>query len=373
MKQTLYKLASNGKPVEWTIEVSEGAFRTHDGYVGGAITTSEWTQCKPKNIGKSNATTAQEQALLEAQAKITKKKEKGYTENLEAVAVAKQAAWLEPMLAHPIEKKPKAIRLGDVIVIQPKLDGIRCVGTKDGLFSRNGKPIVSVPELAKQVRNILRHLPEGTRLDGELYNHDYRDDFNTLVSLIRKGEALSYEDQQKVQYHLYDLDIPALNYTLRYAMLEKCVDHGLYPSIRVVPSEINVAEVNWKESVEHMQTRFVQRGYEGAIVRVGHLPYEHKRSDSLLKVKTFQDDEFIIKEIVEGDGNRSGMAGRLVIYLKDYSVCEAGIAGGVDFYKHLWENREHFIGKKATVRFFGYTPAGRLRFPVVKTVDRIDT
>ena len=372
MKQTLYKLASNGKPVEWTIEVSEGTFRTHDGYVGGAITTSEWTQCKPKNIGKSNATTAQEQALLEAQAKITKKKEKGYTENLEAVAAAKQEAWLEPMLAHPIEKKPKAVRFGDLIIIQPKLDGIRCIGTKDGLFSRNGKPIVSVPEITGQVQRILKHLPDGTRLDGELYNHAFKDDFNSLVSLIRKGDALNFSDQQLVQYHLYDLDIPALTYPLRYAMLAKCEDHGLYPNIRIVDSLIEVADSNWRDLVDTFQQGFITNGYEGAMVRVGHLPYEHKRSDSLLKVKTFQDDEFIIKEIVEGDGNRSGMAGRLVIYLKDYSVCEAGIAGGVDYYKHLWENRERFIGKKATVRFFGYTPAGKLRFPVVKTVDRID-
>lgn len=373
MKTTLYKRnTNNGKIQVWTIEQQMDAYRTISGYQGGAMTTSEWTYAKEKNVGKANATTGWQQATLEINAKVTKKKEDGYTEILENVDQAQAAAWLEPMLAHPIEKKPKAVRLGDVIVIQPKLDGIRCIGTKDGLFSRNGKPIVSCPNIAKEVAGILRHLPEGTRLDGELYNHDFKNDFNTLVSLIRKSEALSYEDQQKVQYHLYDLDTPSLNYTLRYAMLEKCEDHGLYPSVRIVPSEMEIVEEDWKNLVDKLQVQFVEQGYEGAMIRIGHLPYEHKRSDGLLKVKTFMDKEFEILDILEGEGNRSNMAGKLVVKVDTGKTSESGIAGGVTFYKWLWENREQLIGKKATVKFFGYTLDGKLRFPVTKTVDRQD-
>lgn len=371
MKQTLYKASSSGKPVEWTIEVEGGAFRTHDGYVGGAITTSEWTQCKPKNVGKSNETTAEQQALLEAQAKVVKKREKGYTDNLEDVAAAKTAAWLEPMLAQTLEKRPKAVKPNDVFFIQPKLDGIRCIVTAEGMFTRNGKPIVSCPHILSDAQRMLKYLPEGARIDGELYNHMFKDDFNSLVSLIRKGQELPYEDMVKVQYHIYDVDVPGLDFSSRYLGFMKYEDHGLYPSIRMVHTSAHLAEGEWGQLITDLQTEFVKRGYEGAMIRLD-TPYEHKRSDSLLKVKTFMDDEFVIEDIMEGDGNRSGMAGRLVILLKDGSTCEAGIAGGVTFYKELLENRSQLLGKTATVRFFGYTPAGKLRFPVVKTVARID-
>ncbi len=78
---TLYKRAVNGKVNEWTVEIENNCFRTISGYTDGVKTTSEWTCCSGKNIGKKNETTPEQQALAEAQAMWTKKLELGSYES----------------------------------------------------------------------------------------------------------------------------------------------------------------------------------------------------------------------------------------------------------------------------------------------------
>lgn len=369
---TLYKRASTGKIVEWTIEVRDDQYRTIAGYHQGALVTSQWTTAEPKNVGKSNETTGAQQALLEANSKISKKKEEGYTEFIKNIDSAKSAAWLEPMLAYEISKKPKALKNGDEVIIQPKLDGMRCVITIEGMFSRKGKPIESCPHILDDAMKLLAKLPDGARLDGELYNHDFREDFNGLISLVKKSTPLPEEHQPLVQYHLYDIDLPDLNYAARIALLEKHVDPILSPSLRVISWIADTVDDSFQERLTAAQVAHLEDGYEGAMVRVVLSAYQNKRTADLLKVKTFQDDEFVIEEVLEGKGNRSGMAGKLVVKLPNGGTCESGIAGGVKFYQWLWDNRLNLLGKKATVKFFGYTPDGKLRFPVTKEVDRTD-
>lgn len=376
-QQTLYKKTGQ-KIMRWTIVIEEGRFMTISGYTNGALTESEWTYVEKKNVGKSNETSLKEQAMLEAIAKITKKKEEGYTEDINNIDKAKAEAWLEPMLAYDIEKKVKKVKAGEDYLAQPKLDGLRCVATMDGFFSRNGKPFVSLPHVFVAAKNLLIQLEKkgyrNVRLDGELYNHDYKGDFNTLVSLIRKGSVLSPEDQAKIQYHIYDLDIPDTSYATRLSILESSIDTILTPELRLVETRY----LNFNDTTEDIikgargwEEVWVEQGYEGAMLRHAHSIYEHKRSEFLLKVKSFQEEEFEILDIEEGSGNRSGMAGNLIVKVHQTDkTSESGIAGGVEFYKWLWENKFDLIGKKATVRFFGFTPAGKLRFPVTKTVDR---
>ena len=135
--QTIYKQTKTGATQEWTIEVVGNKYRTHSGQVGGAITTNEWTVVYGKNVGKANGTTNEEQALKEAEAKRTKKLESGYFENIKHIG---KKQYFEPMLAGKWEDRKDKIEYP--IYSQPKLDGIRCIVTIDGMFSRNGKPII---------------------------------------------------------------------------------------------------------------------------------------------------------------------------------------------------------------------------------------
>ena len=45
---------------------------------------------------------------------------------------------IKPMLAYKVDKKP--VDWSEKVFMQPKLDGVRCVISKDGAFSRTGKP-----------------------------------------------------------------------------------------------------------------------------------------------------------------------------------------------------------------------------------------
>jgi len=93
---TLYKRATNGKVVEHTIEVEANCFRTISGYTDGLKTTSEWTCCSGKNIGKKNETTPNEQAMAEAKAMWTKRVELGNFENINDID---NEVYFSPMLA----------------------------------------------------------------------------------------------------------------------------------------------------------------------------------------------------------------------------------------------------------------------------------
>lgn len=149
----LYKYTTSGKPQQWEIIVEGDSFRTIEGLVGGALTESKPTVCKPKNAGRSNETTAEQQAMSEAASRWQKKVDKGYNEVLTA-----ESKFFEPMLAHKLDDYQHLLFTVPTY-IQPKLDGLRCISDKGTLASRNGKPYLSCPHLHQSV----------ALLDGELF------------------------------------------------------------------------------------------------------------------------------------------------------------------------------------------------------------
>jgi hypothetical protein len=115
----------------------------------------------------------------------------------------------------------------------------------------------------------------------------------------------------------------------------------------------------------------LQDGYEGGIIRTNDC-YQNKRSKFLLKRKEFLDEEFPVLDICEGIGNRSGTAGYIVTKTKDGVPVKCSLRGTREFVTELLYNKNRYIGKSVTVRFFGYTPDGSLRFPVAINFSRED-
>ena len=87
--------------------------------------------------------------------------------------------------------------------------GIRCIATSDGLFTRTGKPITACPHVSEHLKGFFVWNPDAV-LDGELYNHSYKDDFNKIIHLVRKqnltDEHLA-ESREMIQYHVYDAPV----------------------------------------------------------------------------------------------------------------------------------------------------------------------
>ena len=369
---TLYKRTSTGKIQVWFMEVHGDSYRSTSGQQDGKKTTTEWTVAKPKNVGRANATTAEQQAIAEVEAEYEKKLARDYHRELGTVDVAMR---FKPMLATKWEDRKDKLGVLRVFV-QPKLDGIRCILNKDGMWSREGKPILGAPHIHKIMMELYADLflaePDLT-FDGELYNHDYKDDFNKIVSAVKKQKPTAFdllESEQLIQYHIYDApsDTNAV-FSNRYkGLFLHWQDH---PNLVLTPThEVLVLTGTQEilvEKVDEWAAQFIEWGYEGAMVRIDGL-YENKRSKNLIKWKEMQDAEFTIQDIQEGDGNRSGMAARVVLDLGNGRNFAAGLIGNVAYCTQLLIDRDQHIGKKGTVVFQNYTPDGVPRFPKFKTI-----
>lgn len=357
---TLYTIDSKGKVRTWAMEREGDRYRTISGLEDGAKTTSGWTTASPKNVGRSNATTAEEQAELEIQAEYRKKRDRKYHDDRSKVGGAK---FFAPMLAQTFKGWDK---LGDIMALsQPKLDGIRCIATVDGLFTRQGKRIVTCPHIELQLNAAFGGMSRGTILDGELYNHELREDFNTIASLVRQAKPTAEDlkrSAEMVQYHIYDhaskLEQP-LGWRMRNlaGWSSERFSFEVTPSLRIVPTE----QANSSQQLDSLYASYLEQGYEGQMVRLNG-PYEAgKRSKLLLKRKEFQDAEFPVVRLEEGNGNWAGYAKRAVLRLPDGREFGAGIKGSQEFTKALLSKP---TPKTATIRYFALTPDGIPRFPV---------
>jgi DNA ligase-1 len=354
----LFKMNVKNVPIQWSIEVEGNKFRTIEGQVGGKLTTSEWTICFEKNIGKANATTAEEQAIKEAVAKHTKKKELGFSTELSTSGTN----WHKPMLAHKWEDYSREVlENNSILYIQPKLDGHRClIYLKENEIicqSRQGKIITTCDHIKNKLESFFQKNPT-TILDGELYNHKVP--FEILCGWIRRKEATV--ECQQIQYHVYDM-FGESSFRERLDFLQKNLEAS--DSIFLVETVILNAEQN---EITNIQIQYIEKGYEGIMVRLPHSIYENKRSKSLLKMKTFDDDEFEIVSIEEGLGNRTGLATEAVLKMSDGTRFSAGIIGNDEYATKLFKFRDGVKGMKATVKYQGFTQLGIPRFAKMKTI-----
>lgn len=354
---TIYKRTSTGATQEWTILVDKDSFWTISGQVDGAKVVSSKTYCKGKNIGKSNETTPENQALLEAQAKYTKKLESGYKENVDNID---QQDYFKPMLAK--EYKDYKDKIKFPVSSSAKIDGARLIARKEGLFSRNGKPYISIPHISKALKPVFEEFPK-LILDGELYNHQLKNEFNEIMSLIRQTKPTE-EDLRKskelIEFHVFEYsysDGIILNHFERKCRLKGLISEINHPQIKFVENKICHAQ----EELDACYADYLLEGYEGQMVNLDS-PYQNKRSNFLLKRKEFQDKEYKIAGVVEGVGNRTGCA--IFVLESGDQTFNSNIKGQVEYTQEIFRNRESYIGKLATIKFQNLTPDGVPRFGV---------
>jgi DNA ligase-1 len=125
-------------------------------------------------------------------------------------------------------------------------------------------------------------------------------------------------------------------------------------------------DIGSRAELDAYQADCVARGYEGAILRNPTGEYEHKRSANLLKVKQFVDEEFLVTSVNEGAGKLMNSVGAFVLVTKKGVEFKAKPMGTLEQSQAYWKDRAKLVGRQATVKFFGYTPEGSIRFPVLK-------
>lgn len=349
----LFSRTSTGAIQEWSIEIDGDRYRTTYGQIEGKKVTTEWMIAKPTNVGRANERLGAEQAEFEAQAIWKKKTEQGYYASVQDID---KPAFIEPMLAKKYEDFDPVYPCFS----QPKLDGIRCICTINGMFSRAGKRILSAPHIRESLNSFFESNPD-VILDGELYCDKLANDFNKIASLVKKMKPTAAELAESattIQYWVYDILDTEKNFNERNRWI--CDNITLNGHIVPVPTAV----VTTQEQLDELYGQYLSHGYEGQMIRLNGV-YEQKRSKFLLKRKTFQDAEYKILEVCEGTGNRTGMAGWMVLENRDGSSFKSNIKGSHDFLKELWTEKESVIGEKATVQFFNLTPDNVPRFPYV--------
>lgn len=365
---TIYTLDSKGKTRTWRMELDGSRYRTVSGIEGGKEVASGWETAEPKNVGRSNATTAEVQARLEVEAEYKKKRDRKYHNDRSGGG----AKFSQPMLAVKYVDRGWP---GEPVWSQPKLDGIRALATPSGLFSRQGKRHFVVGHIERQLERVFAAYP-WLELDGELYNHTLKDDFNKITSLVRKSKP-TFEDELEaealVQYHVYDVICHSdENYRRGFesfserASLMDALESMFGRDLRSVKF-VMTSHCPTEDRLDELYAGYLAAGYEGQMVRLDR-PYERTRSKSLQKRKEFDTDEFPVVRIEEGVGNWAGAAKTVVVRLPSGVECGSGVRGTKEHLERVLSDYRSGarVPTQATVRYQGYTPnAAALRFPVI--------
>ena len=271
---------------------------------------------------------------------------------------------MKPMLAHKFDDS--RVDWSKPVYIQPKLDGVRCLFTKDGAYSRAGNKFMNLAHIETELIPFFNERPDFV-LDGELYNHNLKNDFEKIISLVRKQKPTAddrLEARKLVQFHVYDyIDGKYDSYKRR---MQSLVTSDLYcPSIQYVPAKL-VDSYNYARTIH---ATFLSDGYEGSIIRLDGV-YKHGRSYDLMKFKDFSDTEATIVGYETGKGKREGTLGKFI--MQDDDGNEFGCPPGKGYnYKDLaniLDNIGDYIGKRATFTYFQRTQAGSYRHPLFKCI-----
>ena len=275
---------------------------------------------------------------------------------------------IKPMLAH----KYNPDKADYPAYIQPKLDGVRCVFTKDGAYSRTGKEFKNVDHIKKDLKVVFNRYPN-IILDGELYNHGLKDDFEKIISLVRKTKPTQEhrdEAEQLVQYHMYDIaSYPHATYEWRMHFINTLTDSAVVRTskcLRIIKTEVALDYDN----ALHKHEKYLKQGYEGSIYRSMTGQYKNTRSWDLMKFKDFEDSEATIVGYEIGKGKRQGTIGKFI--MQDDEGVEFGCPPGKGYdYKDLagmLDNISDYIGQRATFTYFQRTQAGSYRHPLYKCI-----
>jgi ATP-dependent DNA ligase len=400
---TVYKRDSKGQKRSWKISVIKydtwSSIEIESGLVEGKKFTQNIPIHKGKNLGKANETTHYTQAVAEATAKVEQQVRDGYVGNLNDV---KESGTLgsgikNPMLAHKYDPEGKQSSsrtlekmgiLGKTVYVQPKLDGQRCLikltPTDDNqsvdavMYTRKGDVRkIQLDHILDEIKHNYVDIfvgdggldePETIILDGELFSNEL--EFNEANGLLNKKKFTPKEAEKakKLKFHLYDILIDEV-YPKRYEKLKPFTSDR----VEIIPNyEIIATDENIKEKLD----KFLEAENEGLMIRLLNKGYENKRTWQLVKCKLYEDAEF---RIVGLEKNVQGRLGKFIVELpeptkdrdgKVITTFKAGLGKGISHADGLkiLANEKYYIGKMATIEFFGRSEYNVPRHPKFKAI-----
>ena len=394
LNKWLFKKDTKGKIRKWRVNAKNGEYWTEGGLdePDGAITVTKATPCFGKNIGKANETSPEDQAIKEAEARYDKKVKEGYCEDRSKV----DKVFKPPMLAQKFSDRYQKGKINFPIAGEVKLNGVRALYRERGkMVSRKNERFHTIPHIVSELDHFF---PEGIHLDGELFNQESRENLNRITKLVSvartkpSADDLS-ESEKLVQYHVYDA------YNFRDELTRKKITPET-PFIErrkafldlMSRRSMSMGKPKYIFPVRHkllhtindvfdMLDKLVEEKQEGLILREINGTYEHKRSFNLLKLKNFEEDEFIVSKVEQGKGDWTGHVKRVICQLhgemlktarkhdpKHSGFFASNIEGNREYLRSLWKNPGNIVGKKVTVKYQNLSEYGIPQIPWVVAV-----
>jgi hypothetical protein len=362
--KVLYHKGKAGKIYSWRVWTEAADVVTEYGQIDGQKMIARRT-VEVKNVGRSNETSLEKQAKLEAQSDHRVKLDRKYVDSIEKVHERKIDVMKAP--TDGFEKTKKYVKYpADV---QNKLDGNRSLAYwKDGrvvLMSR-GRKFWDLPHITKQLEKIM---PTDAMFDGELYKHGVSR--QTIASWIKKYYKGTTE---QIEFHVYDIPIcdgEEKPWSDRRKDLDRLVQNDPEAEkekiIRGMPGSENIIhvptfEVQNEEQVMMCHAAFVEAGYEGAMIRnfKGTYDWGH-RSKNLLKVKKFADDEFLLVGYKNGTGKNETTV-TWICETKDGKQFSCEQNATYEERQQMLLDAESYMGKYLTVKYQGFSDDGIPQF-----------
>ncbi len=248
---------------------------------------------------------------------------------------------------------------GKEFTLTTKLDGARCICFKHGdqvnFYTRQGIPIEGLLELKK---DILR-FPYDLVFDGELLASDYEHlDSRTLYKHTMRI-MLSKGLKSRLNYHVFDIMTlqeyeakTTMPYHARRVQMETLFGYASPLKNMVLEQALYIGRDSSK--IEEWHTWAKNNGKEGVMINVNDMPYQFKRTNALLKVKTFQTADLRIIDMKPGEGKYEGSLGCLIV---DYKGNPVGVGTGyTDLIRDgLWRCKDELIGRVAEISYFEET------------------
>ena len=376
----LYKIDQKGKERLWQIgfDPSTEKLVTIHGHVGGALQTDR------RLVETKGSKSIQDQALQDARHKYKVKYRGGHLprgeEQSTKIPAQRGVHYNPPWLPKRHSNEVRTIDLRFPVGIQPKLDGLRGrtwldrdpkTGTKQAMvYTRGNIPYRYLIPHRQEMAQLLSYLPLGVGLDGEWYCHGMN--FDELNGICRRSVNQEAALEEKVRMYIFDLIVAGKTLEERLTMLIKAYQAFLGAGHQ--NRYFQIVNTTWAKSHEEIvdfHNQYVTLGYEGAIIRkpacskprkIEESYYRGGQNNSLLKFKSFREEEVTIIKVTEAKGRETGTA---LFMVKDEDGHEFQVRpkGSVDIRRKWFLEPELCIGRLYTIQFFEKTQYGMPRFP----------
>jgi len=352
MKTTLYQLHLTGRLKHMVIEVKENQIITEwwtskEDEDGKKQITKETVY--GKNKGRSNETSDEEQALLEFERKVKKKKEEGYVENKEDAIIGEEivvSSTLTQSFApcKPISKiKEKDDAYDGTWLAERKYNGscilLHNTGKKRIGYTRRIKPITEILSIVDEIKTNFDKLPDESLVIGELVAFDSNGQEDPKVLKAVTTETTT-EAKAKSKYD----SLLSEGYTFRYNVFDVIFWYGEDVTDRTFLERLEITKFFGEREIEtftrEMAEKAKQSDWEGFILRQAEdsitftMNGKPKRKGSY-KFKFIETTDCIVARVCPGSGKHEVRFARFRLYQYENSpffeepvLVDCGWAGG---------------------------------------------